>query len=325
MATAEQIKALIESHASGDESRFYTVALQVAAKAARQGQKQWAQALRDVVERSREQTSQIRTSNLTARDDLAGIVTSHQPTTHMSHASLDGEVAVRLERVLTEQRERLRLREFSLQPIHKLLLLGLPGTGKTFTASILAGELNVPLYVIQLDGLITKYLGETAAKLRLVFEAIQQNRGVYLFDEFDALGGERTSSGDVGEIRRVLNSFLQFLEMESSDSVIVAATNHPQLLDHALFRRFDMVIRYPLPNRKVVKDLLRNRLSILDPHRLDWDSITGACENLSQGELVRIADAAAKSAVLHGEMAIDTTTVLKAIEERRSSISRDSK
>ena len=125
------------------------------------------------------------------------------------------------------------------------------------TAGALAGELGLPLLLIRLDGLITKYMGETAAKLRLVFEAMQETRGVYLFDEVDALGGARAQSNDVGEIRRVLNSFLQFLEQDQSNSMLVAATNHPQLLDRALFRRFDSVIEYPLPSPEVVRAMMR--------------------------------------------------------------------
>ena len=114
--------------------------------------------------------------------------------------------------------------------MRKLLLVGPPGTGKTMTAAALAGELGLPLFSIRLDGLITKYMGETAAKLRLVFDAIQATRGVYLFDEFDALGGERSAKNDVGEIRRVLNSFLQFLEQDDSASIVMGATNHVEIV-----------------------------------------------------------------------------------------------
>ena len=95
------------------------------------------------------------------------------------------------------------------------------------TAGALAGELHLPLFTIVLDGLITKFMGETAAKLRLVFDAMQATRGVYFFDEFDAIGARRSERQDVGEIRRVLNSFLQFLEQDGSHGLIVAATNHP--------------------------------------------------------------------------------------------------
>ena len=137
------------------------------------------------------------------------------------------------------------------------------------TAAVLAGELGLPLFTIQLDGLITKYLGETAAKLRLIFDAIQQTRAIYLFDEFDALGGERAAQNEVGEIRRVLNSFLLFLEEDQSESIIVAATNHPKLLDSALFRRFESVIEFRLPSKEVAEKVLRSRLALLDTVELD--------------------------------------------------------
>jgi SpoVK/Ycf46/Vps4 family AAA+-type ATPase len=118
---------------------------------------------------------------------------------------LDAELAERLAQVISEQRQRHRLEEFGLKPMRKLLLIGPPGTGKTMTAAALAGELGLPLFTIQLDGLISWFLGETAAKLRLVFEGLAQQRGVYCFNEFDALGAERGDRQDVEEIRSVLN------------------------------------------------------------------------------------------------------------------------
>ena len=116
------------------------------------------------------------------------------------------------------------------------------------TASVLAGELGLPLFQVRLDGLITKYLGETAAKLRQIFDATSRTRGVYFFDEFDAIGSQRGIPNDVGEIRRVLNSFLQMIEQDRSLSLVVAATNHPGILDSALFRRFDDMLHYELPD-----------------------------------------------------------------------------
>ncbi len=113
------------------------------------------------------------------------------------------------------------------------------------TAALLAHELSVPLLTIRLDSLMSKFMGETASKLRTVFDAVAEQRAVYLFDEFDALGGDR-SGNDVGEARRILNSFLVFLEQAGPDSIVVAATNHRSILDRALFRRFDVVITYQL-------------------------------------------------------------------------------
>src|SRR5581483_11948672 len=127
-----------------------------------------------------------------------------------------------------------------------------------------------PLFSVQLHGLITKFMGETAAKLHLIFDAMTQTRGAYFFDEFDAIGSHRGSSNDVGEIRRVLNSFLQFLEQDDSDSLILAATNFVSMLDEALFRRFDDVIEYTLPTAEMAENLIRNRLHAFLPHRCNW-------------------------------------------------------
>lgn len=160
---------------------------------------------------------------------------------------LPKETEMRLGRVILEHRKRNELFLYQLLPRRKLLLIGPPGIGKSMTAQALAGDLHLSLFTVTLEGVISKYMGETAAKLRLIFDAADAMPGVYFFDEFDAIGAKRTSVNDVGEIRRVLNSFLQFLENDKSESLIVAATNHPNLLDPALFRRFDDVIEYSLP------------------------------------------------------------------------------
>jgi SpoVK/Ycf46/Vps4 family AAA+-type ATPase len=141
---------------------------------------------------------------------------------------------------------------------------------------------------------------------------------VYLFDEFDALGGERASRNDVGEIRRVLNSFLQFLEQDESDSLVIAATNHPQLLDRAVFRRFDAVIRYELPSKAAAEAVVRARLALLDTENVDWPAVMAAVEGLSHAELARAAEQAAKNVILDHRTAIDTAALVATLEERRT-------
>jgi len=123
-------------------------------------------------------------------------------------------------------------------------------------------------------------MGETAAKLRLVFENIDRVRGVYFFDEFDAIGSHRTSTNDVGEIRRVLNSFLQFLEQSNSESVIIAATNNAELLDKALFRRFDDVIEYDIPNRSLAIETFKDRLALIGTKSIDFDKLADSSKGL---------------------------------------------
>jgi len=326
MATADQVKALIRSHAERDDERFYAIAMQVAAQAARQGHAKFALELRNLVDqakaRAKAEPGGLRTRAVPVvqpRGELAGLLTAAYPKTRLVDMALDEAVRSRIDRVLVEQRQRERIREHGFAPVRKLLLVGAPGTGKTMTAAALAGELTLPLFTIQLDGLITKYLGETAAKLRLIFDTIQQTRAVYLFDEFDALGGERAVKNEVGEIRRVLNSFLQFLEFDDSDSIIVAATNHPRILDRALFRRFDAVIEYVLPGREIAGKVMRARLALLDTSLIDWAGVLDATDGLSHADLTRACEHAAKRAILAHKATVETNELVEALSERRAS------
>lgn len=324
MAKAEQIKALIRSHAEGDDTRFYAIAMQVAAQAARNGHGNLAQELRKLVDdakataRATEPARGLRPVPLARpRGELAGLLTVAYPKTRLAEMALTDALHGRLERVILEQRQRERLRSHGFAPLRKLLFVGPPGTGKTMTASALAGELGLPLFTIQLDGLITKFMGETAAKLRLVFEAIESTRGVYLFDEFDALGGRRSAGNDVGEIRRVLNSFLQFLEQDDSDSLVIGATNHVGLLDQALFRRFDAVFEYELPSPEIALQVMACRLAPLDTSAIDWQTVVSTAAGLSHAELARACEQAAKDALLAESTRIETAGLVAALDERR--------
>jgi len=324
MAKADQIKALVRCHAEGDDRRFYAVAMQVAAHAARSGHGTFAQELRDLVDRAKARAPRPDLSQAPApvplaqpKGELAGLLAVSYPKTRLADMALAEGLKGRLQRVILEQRQRERLHAHGFSPMRKLLLLGPPGTGKTMTAFALAGELGLPLFTILLDGLITKYMGETAAKLRLVFAAIRTTRAVYLFDEFDALGGHRSAGNDVGEIRRVLNSFLQFLEQDESESVIVGATNHVGLLDQALFRRFDAVLEYELPSEATAEAVMRDRLAMVDTRNVDWPSVVPAAAGLSHADITRACEQAAKHALLSNTTAIASVALTTALDERR--------
>jgi SpoVK/Ycf46/Vps4 family AAA+-type ATPase len=320
MATAEQIKALIKSHLEGDDERFRAVAIQVAAHAARHGHGNVAVEIKELVDKARAK-ARSRTAPrpipiTTPKGELAGLLAVSYPDTRLGQMVLDAEIEGRLQRILLEHRGQEKLRAHGLSPRRKVLLVGPPGSGKTMTASALAGELHLPLYVIVLHGLITKYMGETAAKLRLIFDALAEQRGVYLFDEFDAIGSERSSRNDVGEIRRVLNSFLQFLEQDDSQSLVLAATNHPDALDHALFRRFDDVIEYTLPPEELLEQVIRNKLAAFDVRHVDWANVVKAAKGLSYADLTQAAEAAAKEVVLKDSIEIPTAVLASALRER---------
>ncbi len=324
MATADQVKALIRCHAEGDNTRFYAIAMQVAAQAARAGHGRFAQELRELVDQMKARGKALDAGRgpgvvplAQPRGELTGLLTVGYPKTRIADMALEDPLRTRLERALTEQRQRERLREHGFSPMRKLLLVGPPGTGKTMTASALSAELGLPLFGIQLHGLITKYMGETASKLRVVFDAVQSTRGVYLFDEFDALGGERGSKNDVGEIRRVLNSFLQFLEQDESNSLVLCATNHVGLLDRALFRRFDAVLQYELPTPDIATRVMKGRLALLDTTGIDWEATSSLAKGLSHAEVALACEQAAKNAILKHSTVLHDSDLALAIEDRR--------
>jgi SpoVK/Ycf46/Vps4 family AAA+-type ATPase len=316
-ANAEHLKALIQSHMSGDESRFEAVALQVAAKAARQGQHQLAADLKKLLASTHREIAPTRRS-VTAlaqpRGDIGDLVTATYPSTTLSDLVVSESLITQLKRVVAEHRQQDRLKAHGLAPAHRLLLTGPPGTGKTMSAGALAHELSMPLLSVRLDSVLSKFMGETAGKLRVVFDAAADQRAVFLFDEFDALGSDR-SGNDVGEARRVLNSFLVFLENSPSQSVIVASTNHPELLDRALFRRFDLTLNFTMPSPKDCREIVRRRLRGM-LGSVSWKSLDDLMVGRSPAELVAAAEVAAKEVVLGGGEKVGTAHISAALAER---------
>ncbi len=311
-ASGEHIKALVRSHAAGDDAAFYAVALQVAAKAARQGHGTLAGELKQVIEAARNQPVADKVTAIARpRGDLADLVAAAFPEVTLRDLVGPEPLQDSVARVLHEQRQRQVLLAHGYAPVHRLLLEGPPGTGKTMTAAVIAHELSLPLLTVRLDSLLSKYLGETASKLRAVFDAAATQRAVYLFDEFDALGGRR-SGNDVGEARRILNSFLIFLEQASAESIVVAATNHRSILDHALFRRFDAVIRYELPDAAQASAVMKARLGPLG-RGVRWASVGSNASGLSHAELVKAAEVAAKQVILRGEQQVTAADLNNAL------------
>jgi len=328
MASSEQLKALIKSHITRDDGHFYSVAMQVAAHEAKLGHGKLAEELRDLIDAARARLDQdasgkvvpfasARGVSAKPRGELASLLTVSYPASRLGDMVLDDLASSQLQRIIKEQRLLSRIKEYGLSPRRKLLLVGPPGTGKTMTASALAGELGIPLFSVRLDSLITKFMGETAAKLRQVFDAIADIRGVYFFDEFDAIGSQRGAANDVGEIRRVLNSFLQMIEHDQSNSLIVAATNHPELLDYALFRRFDDVLEYHLPTSVQALNLIYSRLGDFTPKPFRKEGLVRLVQGLSYAEISRAVDESIKDAIMNDQCKVQRSELGRALEERR--------
>lgn len=323
MASADQLKALLKSHLDGDDERFFSVAMQVAAHEAKLGHGKLAEEMRALIDHAKArrglppQGGERPIPISRPKGELAGLLTVTYPQSRIGEMVLDAALASQLKRIIREQRQAAQILAHGLSPRRKLLLVGPPGTGKTMTASVLASELGLPLFQVRLDGLITKYMGETAAKLRQVFDATDRTRGVYFFDEFDAIGSQRGLANDVGEVRRILNSFLQMIEQDESHSLIVAATNHPEILDHALFRRFDDVLHYELPDEVCIAAVLKSRLGRMSAKGVSWKRLASAALGLSYAEVARASDETLKEALIEGRLEILEEDVQRTLEERQ--------
>jgi SpoVK/Ycf46/Vps4 family AAA+-type ATPase len=323
MSTARHIVALLKSYAEGQEQQFHSVALQMAAHEARLGHRKLAQEIKALVDQAKEKRSAVERKGgpvplVQPKGELANLLSAEYPDTRLSDMVLPFDLEFSLKRILKEQKQRNRLSSYNLSPRRKILLVGPPGAGKTMTASALAGELQLPLFTVIYSSLFGKFMGETASRLKLIFDAMSLTRGVYFFDEFDALGGQRSNINDVGEVRRVLNSFLFFIENDDSDSLIIAATNHPDLLDQALFRRFDDVIKYTVPGDETIRRLIETHLLMFKTEYDDWESILDSSQGLSPAEIIRATDEAAKQAVLSDTEKICQQALISAILERKN-------
>ena len=295
MATADQILSLIRNHLNNDDTQFRKVALQISAVEARSGHAIVARTIQELLNQKKTSLGTVRL--VSKNKDIDDLLLQVDTYDDMTSLVLSQELKEKLDRVIKEYLKKENLSKYGLANRRKLLLYGASGTGKTMTASALAKEFNLPFFVVRTEKVVTKFMGETGQKLGRIFDFINEVPAVYLFDEFDAIGSQRGMDNEVGEQRRILNTFLQLLERDDSDSFIIAATNSIESIDKAMFRRFDDVIEYKLPDTEQRLALLREYLYTAKD--LDFSSAEPLFDGMSHAEIKMVCSDIFKESLLN--------------------------
>lgn len=319
----EAILSLLEAHYRHDEASFRNAALRIAEQETRNGRSSNAREIREYIERVTKikyvpsKTGKAGASENREETFARDFIFTTKPKYKKEDMVLSTAIHNKLDTILLEYQQRETLQKHGLANKRKILLVGPPGTGKTMSASILAAGMKLPLQVIQTDKIINRYLGETSTRLRQVFEHIQSNHGIYLFDEFDAIGASRMNDHGIGEMRRLVNTLLQFLEQEDTSSIVLAATNHPLMLDSAMYRRFDDTIGYELPDRMEIALLIQKRMqgymTKLDQAAIPLSDYIG----LSHAEITKACEDAIKKTILRNGIQVSPNDLIECLNNRR--------
>jgi SpoVK/Ycf46/Vps4 family AAA+-type ATPase len=323
MADTNRLKILFRAFRERDDSAFYKAAEGIIADELAANHHSMATDLQKALGPAKLSTA--RPNGLMAlpkdRRDGADLLLLQESSIDQTKIILTRETEAKIARVLDEQRGRLRLARHGIVPKSKLLFWGPPGCGKTLAAHFIAHELGLPVGLLRLSTVISSYVGDTASHLQRVFDFANKTPMVLLLDEADAVGKNRDDRNDVGELKRVVNSLLQAIDMFKTDrSVVVAATNHQYLLDPALWRRFDDIIQFPLPAAKDHEKLLKHLLNGV-PFKGSIPTLAKAMESLSFADAERLCIEGVKTMILEGREQLEPSDILEQAKSYRKDIS----
>ena len=323
MARSDLVKALMRSYQQGDDAAFQSAAEAVIADERRKRHDLLADELTAIIREPHHARSARRPLQVSSlkplpktRDDHS-LLTIVQPRVTFQDLVLAESITEVLDAVVEEFRQRSLLRAHGVAPRSTLLLVGRPGTGKTVTGEAIAGELGLAVARIQLATVVSSYLGETARNLEQIFGFLNTGSWVLQFDEFDMLGRERADRSDHGELRRVVAAMLQIIDENNADSIFVATSNHPSLLDSAVWRRFDEVIEFGLPDETARAALVELKLRAIRTE-LDVDEVSRLMEGYSAAEIEGVCLNAVRLMVRRFDKAVTPAHVGYGIEREEA-------
>jgi SpoVK/Ycf46/Vps4 family AAA+-type ATPase len=335
MARADLMKKLFQSYQKRDDQNFRAVAEELISEERKKQHVVLANELELILKNGFTESSNnfmplafYETTPPQDKDRHTNLLEIKSPRRYLDDIILNPTTRNMVEQIMLEFREWEVLQTNGLSPVRRVLFCGPSGCGKTATAEALASELGLPLLYVRFDAVVSSLLGETAANLRKVFDFARRGQWVMLFDEFDTIGRSRDDATEHGEIKRVINSFLQIMDNFEGRSLIIAATNFEQVLDPAVWRRFDDVVRFEKPGVSHLEALIQKRLKPLVFDDAIVKSLTEVLLGCSYADAERVCLGIRKISILHGSgkprrvQAKDLQEALKRYEYRRLLLDR---
>jgi len=278
MARSDLLILLAKAGTSGDQSQFRRTLEAIVAEERAKKHDLLANELSQFL---RVNGNHLHAESKSSASNVHDLFFETTPRRSLSELVLPERVAAACHEIIEEHTRREILRSHNLTPRHRILFTGPPGNGKTTLAEAIANSLMVPMVSARYEGLIGSYLGETASRLRKLFDYVRSRACVLFFDEFDTLGKERGDVHETGEIKRVVSSLLLQIDSLPHHVVVITATNHPELLDRAVWRRFQLRLELPMPNREQIETYLsaataRCNLSLVTSLKTISEKLAGA-------------------------------------------------
>jgi SpoVK/Ycf46/Vps4 family AAA+-type ATPase len=323
---ADLILRLIESHCTRNEGIFNIALKNLADDEEKKGNLALAQSIRNAYsyEKRRDMSFNVSSpmSELTFspqntgqlpkdKDSTLELLEILQPKVTLKDVSLPKKTKELVVQIINEQKKAEGLIAKGIIPTNRLLFCGPPGCGKTLTVNAIAGEINIPIAYVKLDGLVSSYLGQTGSNIRKIFEFVKNKRIMLFLDEFDAIAKKRDDTHELGELKRVVTTLLQNMDAMTANVFLVAATNHHHLLDPAIWRRFNTNILLDFPESEQRESIIRRFMQeTLPSYTLDIKTITVLTEGTSGAQICNFLQALARFVVLQNKEEITREDIL---------------
>lgn len=323
MARADLLKKLFSSFKQDDKEMFYTVATEIIEDEKKKNHGILANDLKLILNGNDQmkKTNTLSSSAPKDKDRDMSLVEIMYPEKYFSDLIVSEEKIDQLEQIIKEFNNWDVLVSNGVFPIRRALFYGPPGCGKTLSAQALAGELGIPMLYVRFDALISSYLGETASNIRKIFDYAKKDSWLIFFDEFDAIGRSRNDSTEHGEIKRVVNAFLQQIDNFKGRSLIIAATNFEQSLDYAIWRRFDETIRFDMPSNEEKTKLFDLKMNRFKGPSHVIEQYLNELEEFSHSDIEKVCQIIIKRCILEGKKIYTKNDIEYAVEKQKKNVS----